>query len=420
MKQATLALLALTVIAFSAEPVTRTLTDTQGRKIEATLLETGAESVKFRRAADGQEFTLKLNLLSKADRDFIAAWQAGKLPQAADSASGGEAAWSWAIPAHYEAAGPFQGGLAPVKQGGKWGFINEGGKMVLSPRWMRLSEHRDGFLLQLEDGSTKSYGPQELYEMAGMNPPAPPSSATAAPETAYAHGLDYFREGDKYGVKKRKGEIIAPAEWSQRPEFSEEGAFLSNSRNLNINKGGEPSRFIDPTGKVLIEQPIGVEVRFQEGLAAAWKDLQHLGFIDRSGAFVIGPFKFTDNWRANRWSNTWNYRFSEGLAPFPDPKGGPLLGYLDKTGQMVIAPKWRQAGPFSEGLALVSEDQFPGGNTDKTVNWVIIDKTGAVLGTPEVPLARLPSGPNPSLGYPMIETGFKNGQLKVLGADDNR
>ncbi|RYD48288.1 MAG: WG repeat-containing protein, partial [Verrucomicrobiaceae bacterium] len=217
-----------------------------------------------------------------------------------------------------------------------------------------------------------------------------------------------------------KGETIVPAEWKSRPGISEEGVFLSNSRNLNFDRGGEPSRFVDVAGKIIFEQPIGVEIRFQEGLAAVWKDLQHLGFIDRTGTFVIGPFKFTDSHRVNRWSSTWNYRFSEGLAPFPDPKGGSLLGYLDKKGQMAIAPKWQQAGPFSEGLALVCEDRFLGDNSDKPANWVIIDRTGAVVGTPEVPLHRRPSGLNPSLVYPILETGFKNGRLGVLGADGNR
>ncbi len=54
-------------------PVNRTLTDTAGRKIEATITAKTDTSVKFRRRSDSKEFELELEKLSPQDREFVKA-----------------------------------------------------------------------------------------------------------------------------------------------------------------------------------------------------------------------------------------------------------------------------------------------------------------------------------------------------------
>ena len=85
-------------------------------------------------------------------------------------------------------------------------------------------------------------------------------------------------------------------------------------------------------------------------LSAKW------GYVDKSGDYVIkaqfdeaGPF-------------------SDGLAPVKVRRRvtamadaerknyeryGHDWGYIDKTGQYVIEPRYKEAGPFSEGVAAV-------------------------------------------------------------------
>jgi hypothetical protein len=58
--------------ATAAFPADRSITDSQGRKMEVTLQSKTATSVKFVRKADGQEFDLPLEKLSVEDRTFIA------------------------------------------------------------------------------------------------------------------------------------------------------------------------------------------------------------------------------------------------------------------------------------------------------------------------------------------------------------
>lgn len=57
--------------ASSAAPIRKKLTAKDGRSIDAELLAGNAEAVKIRRSADRTEFTIPLERLSDADRDFI-------------------------------------------------------------------------------------------------------------------------------------------------------------------------------------------------------------------------------------------------------------------------------------------------------------------------------------------------------------
>jgi len=76
---------------------------------------------------------------------------------------------------------------------------------------------------------------------------------------------------------------------------------------------------------------------FHQGLAAVRLGEKY-GYIDRSGRVVIEPrFQFAQI-------------FSEGLARVvKDDRSG----YIDRTGRMVIAPRFHKAYKFSDGLARV-------------------------------------------------------------------
>jgi hypothetical protein len=79
-----------------------------------------------------------------------------------------------------------------------------------------------------------------------------------------------------------------------------------------------------------------------------------LGYIDRSGKIIIEPkFEEAEN-------------FSEGLATV---KIGEKFGYIDRTGKITIKPKFDGAENFSEGLATVAIDSKYG----------CIDKAGKLV-----------------------------------------
>jgi hypothetical protein len=143
------------------------------------------------------------------------------------------------------------------------------------------------------------------------------------------------------------------------------------------------TRFIDHAGKTRLIVP-GHAEEFHEGMAAfriAGKvdpDGNPLfGFIDMNGVAVIEP-RFTEI-----------NDFSEGLAAVRAKKAttwkaGDELGYIDKTGKYQIGPQFNVARPFHGGIAYVhvgGELQRPRHFRRYWVGgeWWLIDSTGKKL-----------------------------------------
>jgi len=93
---------------------------------------------------------------------------------------------------------------------------------------------------------------------------------------------------------------------------------------------------------------------FSEGMAAV-KSGGLIGYIDTSGQLVIAA-----QFKEGR-------KFSEGLAAV---KIDDRWGYTNQRGEVVIAPQFKSAGDFSEGLAQV-EARGKFGYVDKTGQFVI-------------------------------------------------
>jgi hypothetical protein len=101
------------------------------------------------------------------------------------------------------------------------------------------------------------------------------------------------------------------------------------------------------------------------------------GYIDKTGKVVIEP----------RFGSA--YSFSEGLAVVMtgDMKPGQkwAWGYIDKAGKFVIEPQFAFASGFSEGLAAVCVGDFstPAKEIEDFPKWGYIDKTGKIVITPQ-------------------------------------
>ena len=127
--------------------------------------------------------------------------------------------------------------------------------------------------------------------------------------------------------------------------------------------------FIDLNGNIVIEPQFDAgygPVRFSEDVAIVSKDgysdgtyfYSKFGVIDKNGNTVVPFGKYDGIGDA----------CSEGLIYV---RQGELLGYIDKTGKEVIPCKYNAANPFSEGIAIVTDNNY---NSLKA-----IDKTGKEL-----------------------------------------
>ncbi len=122
--------------------------------------------------------------------------------------------------------------------------------------------------------------------------------------------------------------------------------------------------YIDSQGKLLIEPTFLGAAPFSEGLAVVAVAGQseedrvfervYSGFIDATGKFAI-PAKPPDRIREMESYDRYSFSdFHEGLAKVHVNDATGVGGYIDRGGNVVIAPQFSTAGDFSEGLAFVS------------------------------------------------------------------
>ena len=164
----------------------------------------------------------------------------------------------------------------------------------------------------------------------------------------FSEGLSCFAPaGSKRGYLNAKGKTIIPARFDEASDFKEGVALV----RLGAQRG-----FIDHTGKFVAKLPAQcVDAGpLSEGLAAVVikdsKGEPKWGFVDKVGKVVIPPLYWVDV----RWFNCNPPAFSEGLAPVAiGDDVHHKYGYLDKTGKFKIAPQFKQATEFVDGLAQV-------------------------------------------------------------------
>ena len=205
-------------------------------------------------------------------------------------------------------------GLVPM--GCKWGYVDVNGEVVISPQ----------------------------FEDAGN----------------FIAGLGLVKVGGKYGYINITGKIVIT------PQFDEANYFCDGLARVRI---GKKYSYIDTTGR-LISQMFDGAGDFSQGLAAVKLEGKY-GYIDATGKVVIPP-QFEDA-----------RNFCEGLAGV---KLNGKYGYIDTSKQMVIQPQFNDAKDFSEGLAPVKMPlqvwKFAVG-LGIGAKWGYIDVTGQVMIAPQ-------------------------------------
>lgn len=188
-----------------------------------------------------------------------------------------------------------------------------------------------------------------------------PSSAAAkkAPEIPPLYPI---RLNGQYGYMDRAGKIVVAPQFRRAWDFHDGMA--------RVDSATEGHGIIDAAGKVTFLRKFLWIGDFSEGLAQVdvWDGSAKAGYIDASGTLVIpSVWSFYGEPLSNLnmpqfWRKDRNANFSEGLAAVLAADG--KLGYIDKTGKVVIPPQFLFARPFSEGLAAVANDNYAFGYID--------------------------------------------------------
>jgi hypothetical protein len=103
--------------------------------------------------------------------------------------------------------------------------------------------------------------------------------------------------------------------------------------------------YIDRAGHVAISPRFDAAGPFSEGLAPVRLG-NRLGWADRTGEVVLAPEYAPAGGRLHR-------KFAGGRAAV---KSGARLGFVDRAGKLVVPARWLTAEDFSEGRALVCDE----------------------------------------------------------------
>ena len=282
--------------------------------------------------------------------------------------------------------------LIPVQSGDKCGYINREGKYIINPQFWSARFFSEGL------GKVETMDEKTGYidKKGNFVVPAQYSWGTDFSEglafvcdkdsggrilcidkkgntkfelknidyaSSFSEGLAAFRKGDKVGFIDKKGNLVVPAQYSWGTDFSEGLAFVcdkdSGGRILCIDKKGNTKfelRNIDYAGS------------FSEGLAPIRKG-DKIGFIDKTGKIIVKP-------QFDRVED-----FQEGLAAVCK---NAKWGFINKKGEIVINLKFHDYEfihlSFHNGLAAVP---FCQDKQCEDVKWGFIDKKGNLVINPQ-------------------------------------
>ena len=177
------------------------------------------------------------------------------------------------IPAKYDNAWTFSGGLAAVKINGKWGFIDKTGTIVITAIYDDADFFQEGLV------RVKTNGKWGYVDNTGVMV----IPAIYDEVESFFDGMAIVRIDGQYGFIDKTGNLAIPAKYDYAQNFREGLAAVG----INNKRG-----YIDKSGTLVIPDKYDGYASFCEGLALVQINGK-LGFIDKAGKLVI-PAKYDD------------------------------------------------------------------------------------------------------------------------------
>lgn len=266
------------------------------------------------------------------------------------------------IPPSLRDIGEFVDGLAPAQGTGSedYGYIDATGKWVIEPRYFGARPFHGGIAQVVHNPKNGDHLLTEFIDVRGKR--AIPGefllSGSSAPSVNGLSLVEVAAVGGEAhsALINRRGRYIVSPRKDQSIQLERDGSI--------VVQRGERHYLVDSQGKTLLEVN-GEEAMIRsvgEGLAFFERPGQGGGLVDaRTGKIVVAPRR---NW-------VWVGEFNEGLANLRVllPGNDVSEGYIDRSGKMVIEPRFRNASPFVGGLAVVSGADGYEGLIDRTGQW---------------------------------------------------
>lgn len=285
---------------------------------------------------------------------------------------------------------PTQNNLYVIQKDGKFGYINNKGKIIIQPKYDNAKEFSDGLaVVSLIKNGDSLYGYINEKGNIVINikyPYALSFNEGLAPVASYTNNT---KDNYKFGYINKSGNLVIDFKYTYCSSFSNDLACFIATESLFDDPMGKLG-YINKSGSIVVkpsfDMTITRSISFYDGIACVSKGGNRL-FIDSSGNNIFKERVFSDayNFSENLAgvkdnNNMWGFinkdgtyaikpayedinSFTNGLASV---KINGKWGFINKSGKYIIKPKYEDADIFSEGLAAVKVNQ----------KWGYINKSG--------------------------------------------
>ncbi|MGL5955919.1 MAG: WG repeat-containing protein [Brevinema sp.] len=256
--------------------------------------------------------------------------------------------------------------LYPFPEGGKWGYINQTGQIVVQPIYYSGGQFVEGFakVSQINERGEYLYGfinalgreviPPKFLSVSDFDGGIARvkirekffpllTNGTVLTDQAFdelhpiTNGVAVFQRNGLYGYLYTNGRVLISERFTVAYPFSDNNLAIVSTNEGRIKEYG----VINLRGEFIIEPKYLGFKHFVNGFAAV-QDRRRWYVIDNQGRLVSRE-GFDDVGE-----------FSDGLI---NVKRGSW-GYINSAGEMAIAPKFKVADRFSNGLAIVSDGKL--------------------------------------------------------------
>lgn len=282
----------------------------------------------------------------------------------------------------------------------RYGFCLPNGTEIIPPQFSKAEDFSEGLAEVATGDAYNGFKYGYVNKKAVMQIPVQFKEAKA-----FSQGLAPVSIGDKkWQYIDKTGAVKIAGPFLDAEVFSEGLAGVSVPHDLGNGVMSFRKGYIDLTGKMVIQPAYNYVMPFKNGLAVATvSEATPTGYksyavlIDKAGKRLTSqefisiyhipseglyPVKISGSSGLNSADDVWGVidtkgalqaarfksqpYFSDGLAVFQQ---NGLSGYMDKTGNVVIKPTYKNALAFTEGLAAVLVDGL----------WGFVNKKGEML-----------------------------------------
>jgi len=273
------------------------------------------------------------------------------------------------VPPTYDDEGYFHQGRAYVSRSGKFGFIDTLGRVIVPPKYDTVSDFWEGLAMVARQGRTG------YINLAGKEV-IPPQFERG--ET-FSESLAAVRLQGKWGFIDHSGRFVIQPRFFQPAYFSHgiaavvlrdyHGTVIDRTGNqlvdtdylgafqqtacvtlMSHDSTGTRERFFDAVARKLTDCVVDRAMGFYEGFGQIMLNGKH-GFVDSCGELAVQPVydavrSFSDGRAAVNIGATVD-------PTYPGRSEGGKWGFVGRTGRVIVEPRNEEVGYFDDGIASV-------------------------------------------------------------------